>query len=333
MNRLIIIFFCVSFSFSTRAQETNTFYELGKKYLTQSDFANAETNLIKALESDSNNIQIKKDLSLCLIYNKKYNKALSILFPLISNDSLMDEQCYQIAGNAYKGLKQLDLCDSLYLRALKKFPHDGAIHNEIGELLSMQNNTLCIDYWEKGIKVDPNYAPNYYHATKYYFQNKNIPWCLLYGEIFVNLDSYSLKTTEIKEILLKAQKSFFTNLTQEVSAKGFSAFEQKFVNCFYNQKIDSSLSINESTLTMLRTRFVLNWFNDEVFPAPFQLFNFHRQLLREGLFDGYNQWLFGATESLANFQRWTQLHDVEYNAFTKFQSRYIFKIPSGQYYH
>jgi tetratricopeptide (TPR) repeat protein len=161
MNRLIIIFFCVSFSFSTRAQETNTFYELGKKYLTQSDFANAETNLIKALESDSNNIQIKKDLSLCLIYNKKYNKALSILFPLISNDSLMDEQCYQIAGNAYKGLKQLDLCDSLYLRALKKFPHDGAIHNEIGELLSMQNNTLCIDYWEKGIKVDPNYAPNY----------------------------------------------------------------------------------------------------------------------------------------------------------------------------
>lgn len=332
MNRLLIIFFCVCFSFYSKGQDANVFYEMGKKYLTQSDFVNAESNLLRALTIDSNNIQIKKDLSLCLIYNKKYNQVLSLLLPLISNDSLRDVQCYQIAANAYKGLRKFDYCDSLYLQALKNFPHDGAIHNEIGELLAMQNNPLCIDYWEKGIKVDPNYAPNYYHAAKYYFEKNNIPWAMLYGEIFVNLDSYSQKTIEIKQIVLKAETIFIKYLSSEATHSTFSTFEQKFINSYYNQKIDSSLVIDASSLTLCRTRFILNWFNDEVVLAPFQLFEFHRQLLREGLFDAYNQWLFGATESLIKFQRWTQLHDVEYNEFLKFQSRNIFKIPAGQFY-
>ena len=38
-----------------------------------------------------------------------------------------------------------------------------------------------------------------------------------------------------------------------------------------------------------------------------------------------------ATVAKINFNR--IVNDEEYNAFTKFQSRYIFKIPGGQFYH
>lgn len=333
MNRMVIIVICCCFCFIAKSQESNAFYELGKKYLTQSDFINAETNLRKALELDSTNIQIKKELAICLNYSKKYPQALEILNPLIDNDSLSDEQCYQIAGNAFKAMNQLNQCEQLFLKALQKFPQNGAIHNEIGELLELEKNNLCIDYWEKGIKVDPNYPANYYHAAKYYFEHQNIPWVLLYGEIFANLESYSLKTIEIKEILLKSNRIFFTQINHQINSFEHSPFEQKFINCFYKQQIDTTIKIDVLTLTKMRTKFILNWFQDNVYAVSFQLFSFHQFLLREGLFDAYNQWLFGAADKLINFQRWTQLHDLEYNSFLQYQGTNIFKIPPGEYYH
>ena len=65
---------------------------------------------------------------------------------------------------------------------------------------------------------------------------------------------------------------------------------------------------------------------------PFRLFEYHRQLLQEGMFNAYNQWLFGASENLAAYDNWTKAHAEEYNGFTTFQKSRIFKMPQGQYY-
>ena len=47
-----------------------------------------------------------------------------------------------------------------------------------------------------------------------------------------------------------------------------------------------------------RTRFILDWSKTYGAKFPFKLFDFQQQLLREGMFEAYNQWLFGAGESL-----------------------------------
>jgi hypothetical protein len=52
--------------------------------------------------------------------------------------------------------------------------------------------------------VDPNYSSNYYNACKFYYLTVDKVWSLIYGEIFVNLESYSKRTPEVKKILWKA---------------------------------------------------------------------------------------------------------------------------------
>ncbi len=65
---------------------------------------------------------------------------------------------------------------------------------------------------------------------------------------------------------------------------------------------------------------------------PFKLFDYHQQLIREGMFEAYNQWLFGTVENLAAYDNWTKTHSDAYTKFSNFQKSRVFKIPSGQYY-
>ena len=91
--------------------------------------------------------------------------------------------------------------------------------------------------------------------------------------------------------------------------------------------------INTETLSMIRTRFILDWFSDKnAAKQPFKLFEQQQQLLREGMFEAYNQWLFGPAQNLTAYQSWVNLHSIEAEAFHKFQTGRIFKIPAGQYY-
>jgi hypothetical protein len=94
----------------------------------------------------------------------------------------------------------------------------------------------------------------------------------------------------------------------------------------------ASGGIDLETITMIRTRFILDWFHDYAAKFPSRLFEHQRQLLQEGLFDAYNQWLFGTVQNLAAYQNWITTHAADYDAFTKFQRGRIYKVPPGQYY-
>jgi hypothetical protein len=83
---------------------------------------------------------------------------------------------------------------------------------------------------------------------------------------------------------------------------------------------------------MIRTRFILDWYQTYAAKYPFRLFDYQQQLIREGMFDAYNQWLFGTTENLAAYDNWTKTHTEEYNGFNAFQRSRIFKMPAGQHY-
>ena len=94
----------------------------------------------------------------------------------------------------------------------------------------------------------------------------------------------------------------------------------------------ASKGINTETLTMIRTRFILEWFDKFASRFPFKLFDYQRQLIQDGMFAAYDQWLFGAIENLPAYENWTKMHNEEYKNFTAFQSNRVFKMPAGQYY-
>ena len=313
-------------------EDVDQLHENAKAFMQQGDYGNATLILTRAFQQDKQNLGIAKDLSLSYFLQKEDIKALNTIKPFLeSNDA--DDQTYQIAGTIYRRLGKEKEAEKNYKDALKKFPNSGGLYNDYGELLFKNRNPDAIKAWEKGIEVDPSFGYNYYNASKYYYQGGNYIWCLLYGETFINIESFTSRTAEIKDILLNAYKKLFADPDLLNNVKDKSAFEIAFLTCMNRQNDVVIRGINPETLTMIRTRFILDWNRNYASKYPFKLFEMQQQLLEQGLFPAYNQWIFGASQNLAAYQNWTSNHSQEAEDFKKFKAAYIFKIPRGQYYH
>jgi hypothetical protein len=199
-------------------------------------------------------------------------------------------------------------------------------------MLWARQDYSAIKQWEKGIEIDPNYSSNYYNATRYYFLTYDKVWSLIYGETFLNLESYSKRTAEIKDLLLEGYKKLFSegDLLKNQNTK--SPFIGAYLGILSNLSPAVARGVTAESLTVLRTKFILAWFEKYPTGYPFRLFDYQRQLLKDGLFDAYNEWIFGAAENLPAFQSWTTTHGDDYSRFTNFQKGRIFKLPEGQYY-
>ena len=335
MIHKIFLFIALSVSVLVSAQpeDVKKLHETAKTFMRSGDFDNAIIVLTRALQQDKKNIDLQKDLVMSYYLKRDYAKAMEGAKVLIDRDDA-DVICYQIAGNVYKALEEVKECDKMYKKALKKFPKSGPLYSEYGELLWATKDFAAIKQWEEGIKSDPGYGGNYYNAALYYFYTKDKVWSLIYGEIFVNMESFSERGAAMKQMLLQGykEKLFSDPDIMKGEEKNKSEFAKAFLQGIGKQSSLTSKGITTETLTMIRTRFILDWYENNAVKYPFRLFEYHRQLLQEGMFNAYNQWLFGASENLAAYDNWTKAHAEEYNGFTTFQKSRIFKMPQGQYY-
>ena len=326
-----ILFFC-GLSFSLQAQEQNQ-QETARSFMKTGDFDNAILVLNRALESDPNNLDLQKDLILSYYYKRDYSNALERVKAALDRDDA-DVVTYQLAGNVYKALEQPKDAEKLYKRGLKKFPGSGALYSEYGELLWATKDFSAIEQWEKGIQQDPSFAGNYYNAALFYYYTKDKVWSLLYGEIFVNMESLTQRAVAMKKLLLDGykQKLFASSDLMKDVDKNAPEFTKVFLATMGKQTSLTAQGITTETLTMIRTRFILDWFASHASKYPFKLFDYQQQLLKEGLFEAYNQWLFGTVENLPGYDSWIKTHAEAHTAFTTFQKNRVFKIPAGQYY-
>ncbi|MBK9382792.1 MAG: hypothetical protein IPN39_15905 [Chitinophagaceae bacterium] len=335
MIHKIFLFIALSVSVLVSAQpeDVKKLHETAKAFMRSGDFDNAIIVLTRALQQDKKNIDLQKDLVMSYYLKRDYAKAMEGAKVLIDRDDA-DVISYQIAGNVYKALEEVKECDKMYKKALKKFPKSGPLYSEYGELLWATKDFAAIKQWEEGIKSDPGYGGNYYNAALYYFYTKDKVWSLIYGEIFVNMESFSERGAAMKQMLLQGykEKLFSDPDIMKGEEKNKSEFAKAFLQGIGKQSSLTSKGITTETLTMIRTRFILDWYENNAVKYPFRLFEYHRQLLQEGMFNAYNQWLFGASENLAAYDNWTKAHAEEYNGFTTFQKSRIFKMPQGQYY-
>ncbi len=314
------------------AQGRGELQETAKAFIRQGDYANAIVVLQRGLLQDPKNIEMSKDLAMSYYYQKDNSKALEVIKPILDNEQA-DDQSFQIAGNIYKQLNLLKDCDRMYRKGIKKFPESGPLYNELGELMYAQQDYDAIKQWEKGIQSDPAYSKNYYNAARYYFLTNDKVWSILYGETFINMEPNSNKAPEVKQFLLDSYKKLFTDTDLEANNKDKNNFVKAFLHEMNKQATLAGLGISAESLTMIRTRFILNWFNNQQAGLPVKLFELQQQLLKDGLFEAYNQWLFGSVQNLMGYQSWINTHTTENLAFTEFQKGRIFKVPGGQYYH
>jgi Tfp pilus assembly protein PilF len=333
MKKFFLLFSVICCSTITAIAQEQSLQETARGFMRSGDFDNAILVLNRALEQDKKNLDLQKDLALAYYYKRDYAKALDVVRPMLERDDA-DVMTYQIGGNVFKALEEVKDADKMYKKALKKFPRSGALHSEYGELLWAGKNYDAIELWEKGIRDDPSFAGNYYNAALFYYYTKDKAWTLIYGEIFVNMESLTERAAAMKELLLNAYKEkLFTDVdVMKDQDKTKSDFAKSFLQTMSKQSVAANRGITTETLTMIRTRFILDWYKNHAAKYPFKLFDYQQQLLREGMFEAYNQWLFGTVESLPVYDNWTKTHSETYNKFTAFQKSRIFKMPPGQYY-
>ncbi|MDI9363534.1 MAG: tetratricopeptide repeat protein [Flavobacterium sp.] len=332
MKHFVIIALVIGSLSQAAAQQPTTkdMYQTAKNFMQQGDYDNATLIFNNLLKQEPDNVDVLKDFAYLNCLKREYPKAISIGIYLTEKPDA-DVQSFQVLGIAYKGSKNYTSCAKLYQTALAKFPNSGVLYNEYGELLALDGNLpIAIQAWQTGIVKDPNYANNYYNAIMYFDRfNKNLLWQLLYGEIFINLESFTQRTAEIKSLLLDGYKKMYTEYDVETLSTdlNLTVFERSIYQNLAKTKAITSTGVTPENITAIRTRFVLDWFyNKTDEKQPYQLFNHHQYLIREGMFDAYNQWLFGVAASPSAYQIWLNTHDKEAAAFKQYQQNKVFKL-------
>lgn len=329
---LLFLCFCISVfaqnSISPERQKAKSFMQSG-------DLDNAILVLTKAIDADKNDMELQKDLAMAYYYKQDFSKALEIIKPIIASPDC-DPSAYQLAGNIYKAQQNYKEAERNYKDGLKDFPKSGPLYNDYGELLDILKNPAgAIDQWQKGMQVAPSYGGNYYSAAVYYYkQSDDKIWAIIYGEIYANMESLNPKANTIKKMVLDAykQKIFISsNLKADADAQK-NPFVKAVLATFAKQSGISAQGITPESLAMIRTRFILDWYASYAKDFPFHLFDYHQQLMKDGLFDSYNQWMFGPVDNQQGFEKWVGEHKEEYEKFTAFHTSRIFKMPAGQVY-
>lgn len=330
---LIVLLFTFTAIFA-QPQDIQTLHTTAKDFIKQGDYENATLVLTKALAQDPNNLEMQKDQAFLEYLKRDYAKSMELSKTLVERPDA-DVQSFQILGMSYKAIAEYREARKMYERALKKFPASGVLYNEYGEIfLVTEDEDNAITQFEKGIEVEPGFGGNYYYASKYYAEKNDYIWAMLYAENFINIESLTQRTVEIKNLLLETLKKFFTQA--DVAAtyiKKGNDFAKRVAETFARQSAVATTGITPETIMAVRARFILDWYENHHSKYPVKLFEYHKQLLQDGYFEAYTQWLFGAATSSAAYQNWLATHKEQMDAFQKFQRGRLFKIPAGQYYH
>jgi tetratricopeptide (TPR) repeat protein len=324
MKYLLLSF--LFFSSTLLLAQTNTLQQ-ARKQMMEGNYDEATAIYKQALTTNPNNIEAAKDYAYMLCLLKNYTEAENIIKPFVLNDTY-DVQAAQIAALSFKGQGRYDVAEQLYIKSLVKFPASAVLYNETGELYAIINNlNKAITYWEKGITIDSNFSTNYYNAAMYYNKVQQQPLrILLYGEIFANLESYSSKTNNIKEVLFSNYKNVLSEKQLDSAISLAKTDIEKQMGLLLGKNIDAvKIGVTTETLIGIRTRVVLDWFNNAELKGN-KLMQQQQYLLRQNLFVAYNMWLFEAYANPAVFSQWKQTYNEQYNGFENFQKSRVFTI-------
>ena len=333
MKSFLATFVFVLISACLHAQvNIDTLRMRAQKFIIQGDYDNALLVLNHAAEMDAGNIDVLKDEAYVYYLERNYAKAIEI-GKNITSHSGADAQSFQVLGMAYKATADYASCEKMYKKAVKEFSNSGALYADYGDLMVQQNKlSEAIKFWEKGIQVDPNNSSNYYYAARYYSQKNKPLWAVLYSETFVNIESLTQRTVEIKDILLSNYfKLLNTDVLNALSASN-NGFEKAIASVYSNYASMFNDNLSPEQLTAIRTRFILDWYKNNTPPYNYRLFEHQQMLLQQGMFDAYNQWLFGPSASTSAYQLWMNNHATEMKEWQTYLRSVVYKIPAGQYF-
>lgn len=337
----LILLFVIGGTAAFGQQNNSELYQRAQKFIQNKDYNNAVLLLKRATDLHPGDYQSRQLLAYTYTLTGAYKEAEKEIREVLKSDEV-NEQSFQIAGNIYLAQDKLKQARRNYENGLKIFPRSGVLYSELGQVYySEQDYTKALRNWTEGIKVEPDYSANYYFAARAYYYSGDQFWALIYGEIFVNLESFTNRTSEVKNILLDTyremiKESFSVALRAE--DEGFSTVNQtdfrKAVMLTLGNSADMSLNqgVTPETLVMTRMQFLLRWNKFYNLVYPFTLFDLQKRLIKEGLFDAYNQWIFGPASNANLYKGWVKRNPEVMNRLIDFLHDKTLTPQADQFY-
>jgi tetratricopeptide (TPR) repeat protein len=280
-------------------------------------FDDAMKLLTEAAKLDPGNIDYPYEMTYCYYGLKQYQKVIDVLEKLKDNPDSFD-RLYELLGNGYDMLGKSEKAVATYQDGLKKFPQSGVLYLEMGVIpLFKKDYNSALNYFEKGIEVQPDFPSNYFWAAKLHCGSDDKVWGMLYGEIFINLERNSDRTAEISKLLYDTYKNSITDAGPGKVVATFS--KNTVINVVGKNKLTLPYSmiyepcmlvavpadtpIDLNSLDKIRQNF-LNFY-DQKFNKdyPNALFSYQDQIVQSGNFEAYNHWLLSEGDKEA-FNTW-----------------------------
>lgn len=273
----------------------------------------------------------------------------------ILNHKYTSEAAFQMIGNAYDYLGKRKEAEKIYNEGLERFPNSGSLYLELGMLSNLDGELLeALDYYNKGILVQPNFASNYYRAAPIYFMSENAKvWGLVYAETAIllapsnetrhaemaQLIVYNLKECikpEGKDKRLSAElvpeRKVIINEKQEAFMELPGVYEGAMDGALKELSLgDTPFTCSIEQLIKIRKGLVENYFSvtNDLYGNSMYLFEFYKNLIDAGHWDAYNYFLFESTAP-EEYAAWYDTHEEDMTAFIDWYNRTPFSLGDGR---
>ncbi|WP_423127815.1 tetratricopeptide repeat protein [Gaoshiqia sp. Z1-71] len=298
--------------------------------------------LEESIRLDPSNINYPYETAYAFYLKKDYARAVEYFEKVILMDGVTD-QCYQMLGNAYDMNGQPEKAITTYQLGLKEFPKSGMLYLELGNM-HQGDWGKALEFYEKGIEIDPVFSSNYYWATRIFCSSNDELWGMIYGELFMNMERGTKRTEEISKILFD---TYFSEIqfTSDTSVS-VSFYKNATISLNRDQHIPFGLvyepilmlAVTEDEITLeslnrIRKNFITLYFEKGFNQThPNILFDWHKTLIDNGYFECYNYWILmhGAPDE---FREWHQTNAERFEAFIEWFTDHPMPISEKQKFH
>ncbi len=344
------IFICLllsTVSFTSVAQpswptpEVENLYKQARQYHSQGNLREAIIRYQQAIQIAPEILLLHRELAHAYFLAQGYDEAMATLEPIIKQQQA-DAETYKIMAQCLVAVKESKKAKKLLRDAITTMPNAGPLYNQMGIIHENDNEMVyALESWLDGISKDPAYHLNYYDAARTYMNTDKVVWAILYGEMFINMEQYTKRSYDTRAMLLEAYKRLFTTLSTGTVPKfganaGGRSSGMSFEDAVYTTYIRLSPVMSDGytteNLIMLRTRFIMDWTLQYAAQYPFSLFSRQDDMIRNGYFDKYNQWLLGIVENKSQYDAWTKFHPEAIKELEAWLSRNPYHPVSGDFY-
>ncbi len=345
---LFTLLLLVQISFGqTNKEKANS---LAKEAVKLEDEQGKYDEAIKLLEEahklDPDNIDYSYELAYSYTAKKDHKKASDILEKLLKHKDAY-AIIYQALGNSYDYQGMPDKAIATYEKGLKKFPNSGELYVEMGHMKYVRKDYLsALAFYEKGIEVAPQYPTNYYWASKIFLNSDEEVWGMIYGEIFMNIQNFNDRTSEISKLLYDTYKSqiiYTSDTSASISFSKNSSIDVNELNNSQKIKIPFSIGIYEPLLSLaaiaeksidlnsldrIRSRFIEGYFQgDHPENYPNILFDYQLKVKNAGHFEAYNHWLLMKGDE-DGFEKWLNENKTKWDNFVDWYNNNVMRVDN-----